>query len=54
MIDPESRTKITYEEQFRQSAADIELPPGLVQYYKQNFCNYFRLTPDEFMGKSVL
>lgn len=54
MVDAETRTAITYSEQFAQSAADTDLPPGFVEFHKRNFCKYFQLAPHEFNGKSVL
>ena len=54
MADAKTRTAITYSEQFSQSAANTELPPGFVEFHKRNFCKYFQLAPLEFDGRSVL
>ena len=53
-IDPKSGTDLTYSYQFSESGADMELPSGMVEFHKKNFCHYFQLTPEEFRGKSVL
>ncbi len=54
MSDFFSRAEVTYPEQFFEAAAATDLPPGMVRFHKQDFGEYFQMTPDEFIGKSVL
>ena len=54
MLDPKARTRITYSEQFSDSATETDLQPGFIAFHRRNFCKYFQLAPDEFRDKYVL
>ena len=37
-------------DQFKYSIDTLKLPDGFVKYHKNNFCKYFKIPEDGFLG----